>query len=556
MNFLIVNPLPGGLTIFQNMLVMRGNRYWLFILGVIAFCTSGYGQKYDRHWLGGHGTVFVDTALSVLMRFEDDGITFHKIKTKFAIETGVIAMSNGNAVVTWDGEVMVGGKGFNQGATNDDFGTAFGDTVINDLYNPYTYQVLPDPYDDSIYYLIHAFIHEGVQQPWFIESDRMQISKIDMGKRGGRGEVVYKNRYFDEEVMGAGFALIRHGNGRDWWVVLRKQDGLEYKAILLHRDSVVTRVRSKVEGLGTEWFDDNDWWNTSLNLFHASLDGTMLVDTYGDENIKLLSFDRCNGEVKLLDTIYVGIIIDPESQFPANFFSYIAYQFSPSGRFFYGISPSNLAQWDLEAEDIEASKVIMGHPWSVTLNADGQWHNGYGGFTVFAPGPDGKLYNLRRGIHSVIEYPDEKCPACGLCAGWDQGPPPSCLGVGAEYNLYSGWYPNYRLGALAGSACDTIRQDTVPPPPPIPVPGDYGVNIWPNPASGQVTIEITLPEYESGTAAIEVVDMLGRVLHRHQFAPYAYLYQMDVPDWASGVYNIVLRHEGRLRATGRLVVAR
>ncbi|PJF33399.1 MAG: hypothetical protein CUN57_02290, partial [Phototrophicales bacterium] len=114
----------------------------------------------------------------------------------------------------------VGGKGFNQGATNDDFGTAFGDTVFNGYYNPYTYQVIPDLHEDSVYYLIHAFVWEDFDRPEALFNKKTQISKIDMRMRNGRGEVVYKNRSFDEEELGVTFAIIKHGNGKDWWVVL------------------------------------------------------------------------------------------------------------------------------------------------------------------------------------------------------------------------------------------------------------------------------------------------------------------------------------------------
>lgn len=532
----------------------------LLIVALMSSASWSQAQKYDRHWLGGKGSVFKDTALSVLMRFDEEGISFIKNETNCFVDKGVIAMSdasgnhqfstNGNVVVTWDGEVMVGGKGFNQGATNDDFGTVFGDTVGNFSYNPYTYQVIPDPYDDSIYYLIHSWVYEGVDEPWRIESDRMQISKIDMSRRNGRGEVVYKNRYFDEEVMSAAFAIIRHGNGRDWWVVLKSVDGLSYKSILFRRDSVLTKVRSSMEGLHSDWFNDDDYFAVTANLLNVSQDGAQMVDHYGQDYIKLLNFDRCSGEVSLVDTIHVGKIVDtgPGSSSSPYFYYYFAYQFSPSGRYLYGISYSNLAQWDLWANDISASRVDLGHPWSVTLHADGQWHKEYGGIWIIGQGPDGKLYILWRGTHNVIENPDEKCPDCGLCAGWDQGPPPSCFGV--EYDLHTNLYPNYRLGALEGSACDTIPDE-----PELPV-GEFGVSVWPNPASSTTTIEITLPEYESGKAQIAVVDVLGRYLYRYRFSPYTYLHQLDVSQWAAGVYNIVMLYGDELKATARLVVVR
>jgi type IX secretion system substrate protein len=552
-----------------NPTIMKRTIYILCLL----VCTMtalhrAYGQQYDRHWLGR----IIDQHRGVFMRFGEDSISYLVAPpdaSVMEIVRGSLAMSNaegelqfytnGNVVLSWDHHIMQGGKGFNQGATNDDFLSKWGggdpDTTWNIRYNPYTYQIIPDAYDENIYYMIHSFVIETGDWCNILYSPKMQISKVDMSANGGKGKVVYKNHYFDQKLVDAAFALVRHGNGKDWWVVLRRHDGTGYRSVLLQRDSVVQAVESDIPELGTDWLTCADWYSIHGNLLDASMDGSRLLDNYGRSAAKLLAFDRCSGEVSLLDTFSTGITpLETVGGVVINC-TVNGFQFSPSGRYLYGAGCAEFAQWDLEAADIGASKVKLGGvPWA--LDDEQNVKVGYrGGFKAFAPGPDGKIYNLMRTAHSVIEYPDEPGEASGLCLAADNAPG-SCLGPNVPYYLFSNRFPNYRLGALAGSACDTIRQDTVPPPPPIPVPGDYGVKVWPNPASGQVSIEVTLPEYESGTAAIEVVDMLGRVLHRHHFPKFAYLYQMDVSDWASGVYNIVLRHEGRLQATGRLVVAR
>ena len=113
-------------------------------------------------------------------------------------------------------------------------------------------------------------------------------------------------------------------------------------------------------------------------------------------------------------------------------------------------------------------------------------------------------------------------------------------------------HPYYRLGPLEGSGCDTILSSTRPP-----LAGSgYGVSATPSVASGQAEVSITLPSYGGSTAEVQVVDMLGRVVHRHRFPPYAYLHTLEVGDWAPGLYNIVLVDGGRARAAARVVVAR
>jgi len=288
----------------------------MLVVAQWAFC-----QQHDRHWMGKTW----DQYKVVTMRFEEDSISYQVTpeQSLIMIESGTIAMSdaagelqfytNGNVVVSWDHHIMQGGKGFNQGSVSDDFLNdppwySDPDTTYNTMYNPYTYRIIPDPYDGHIYYMVHAFVLYGELNCEQLHIPKMQISKIDMSANGGRGKVVYKNRYFDEGFPGtSGFALVRHGNGRDWWVVRQQYDGLAYHATLLYRDSVVQVVESGIPGLSTDWFDCEDWVTSTSNLLYASRDGSMLVDNYGVGWAKLLSFDRCSGKVLLMDTFATGI---------------------------------------------------------------------------------------------------------------------------------------------------------------------------------------------------------------------------------------------------------
>jgi hypothetical protein len=532
-------------------------RIFISLVAVLVNALGAFSQHYDKNWVG--LKKYYDKA--VFMEFEGNNINFYEHDTSLLlIDRGITAMSNaegelqfytnGNAVVSWDERIMEGGKCFNEGSSSDDFNSALGDTVINSPYNPHTYRIIPDAYDEDIYYMVHAFIIIQADSIGFYVP-KMQISKIDMSANNGRGKVVYKNRYFDEEMVGAGFAVVRHGNGRDWWVVLRKHDGLAYRSILLHRDSVVHVVQSSILGLSSDWFDWDDWVFTSGNLLDVSQDGSRLLDIYGFGGaVKLMDFDRCSGQVSLIDTFSTGIT-PLLTLWGIEDCRVGTFEFSPSGRYLYGAGYAEFAQWDLWADDIPASKVTLGGvPWYV--DDDQQVVEKYpGGFAVFAPGPDGKLYNLYQSAHSVIEYPDEKGEASGTCIAADNAPV-SCLGADVPYFLFSGRYPHYRLGPLPGSGCDTILSSTLPPP----AGSGYGVVASPSVASGQVEVSITLPGYGGSTAELQVVDMLGRVVYQHRFAPYAYLHVLEVSGWAAGLYNVVLIDKGRARASTRLVVGR
>jgi hypothetical protein len=501
--------------------------------------------------------------MEAAMRFDEDSIAYIRfdMPEKMYLELGTVGMSNaegqlqfftnGNVMATWDGHIMQGGKGFNQGSDGDDFNLAgVGDTIANSMYYSNTYQIIPDAYEGAVYYMLHSFIDQVGDCTQFY-APKMQISKIDMSANGGKGKVVYKNRYFDEEMMGAAFSVVRHGNGRDWWLVRRSTNGLYFRSILLHRDSMVLTVESNIPGLSADWYECSDFLNSASTLLEVSPDGSILLDNYGVGHVKLMAFDRCSGEVSLIDTFSTGIV-----QLEINGGQLVdcavnGFAFSPSGRYLYGVGWAEYAQWDLWASDIPSSKESLGGvPWGMD-DLQNVLESYPGGFGTFSLGPDGKLYNLWRTMHTVIEYPDEPGEASGYCVAADN--PPSCLGPDVPYYLFSTPHPHYRLGPLTGSACDTIPTSVHEPS----ANGGYGLTASPTVASGPVEVTITLPAYGNHVSAeLLVVDMLGRVLHRHRFPPYAYLHRFDVSGWPAGLYNIVLVDKGRVRAGARLVVAR
>ena len=526
---------------------------FFFILQLIS--QSTYCQKYDYNWLGGHRATGMNTG--VIMEFDPSSISYDTFELKMYVEQSNFAISdqegnlqfytNGNVVASWDHSIMEGGKGFNEGSFYDDFDYWLGDTINNYPYYLYQFMVIPDGIDEHVFYLIHAYM----RSEWdanMAYNDKMQISKIDMSVNGGKGKVIYKNKYFVEEVFSRAFTLIEHGNGRDWWVVMRKHSGLEYRSILLSRDSVVEVVNSIISGLSNSGFSFDDSLYSSISLLAVSPAGNKLIDNYGWNNIKLMDFDRCSGVVSLVDTFQIGDTRAVKYEIGGDSTVYIRpydfFSFSPTGRFLYGVGYGDFSQWDLEATDVTNSRVKLSGP-SIFLDIDQTPTTGFGGWKSFSLGPDGKIYNLFRHNHNVINYPDEKGLACDFCLASDNLP--SCLDV--PYYLYSGYYPNYRLGALTGSGCDTISTS-------ISTPGvsRFELTVYPNPASGPVQVEITLPDYGRQDTELVIHDAMGREVHRHRYPPYAYLHTWDTSNVPNGTYIIQLVSDQQTVATSRVVV--
>ncbi len=77
-----------------------------------------------------------------------------------------------------------------------------------------------DPGNTNRYYLFTVAVTDaGLTQGFY-------YSIIDMSNNGGLGKVVSKNNMLLNDFMGDCVGAVKHGNGRDWWVVTRKSNAL------------------------------------------------------------------------------------------------------------------------------------------------------------------------------------------------------------------------------------------------------------------------------------------------------------------------------------------
>jgi hypothetical protein len=74
--------------------------------------------------------------------------------------------------------------------------------------------ILPKSVTDSTFYVIMA----GVVVP----DTGLFYCVVDMKLQGGLGQVVQKNVQIENHPVQDMLAAVRHGNGRDWWLVTRR----------------------------------------------------------------------------------------------------------------------------------------------------------------------------------------------------------------------------------------------------------------------------------------------------------------------------------------------
>lgn len=124
--------------------------------------------------------------------------------------------------------------------------------------------------------------------------------------------------------------------------------------------------------------------------------------------------------------------------------------FSPNSRYFYVTSSTFILQADTWASDIASTLDTVA------------FYDGYADplpatFFAMQPGPDGRIYITTNNETKVLHYINQPNEASDSCEVVQHG-----LQL-ASYNRFtSPHFPNYRLGPLDGSPCDTLGLDNHP----------------------------------------------------------------------------------------------
>ncbi len=308
-------------------------------------------------------------------------------------------------------------------------------------------QLLPYPDHDSLMVLFGIGVVGNTP-------DGLLYSIINYKANNDSGIVTQKNIQLNNLPAVDALAAVKHGNGRDWWIIFQRWDNVnitpnnEYYIYLLSPTGVSGPF---IQSIGSSH-------STNGGCIRFNQNGSSFVNVNIRGLIELYDFDRCSGLITGTTPIEQE---PPGIPYPNSYFSC---EFSPDGSKLYVSNPvqsagsiSSLYQFDLNAANISASRVLI-HPFdtdTVQLNdlkiaPDNKIY-----LTCFYVGPgatypyNDSLYNMYNNNLSVINQPDSLGAACNF------QPFSFNLGVGRTY--YG--LPNnadYEMGPLVGSGCDTI----------------------------------------------------------------------------------------------------
>lgn len=463
---------------------LPGMRYFLFFLiGISCICPIFAQNKYDNNWvfprlnLGGNLLSFEGDSLNISALGPTDGRAREALACMSDKKGNLLFYTNNCTVFDKNHAVMDNGEGLNPGQIQTYWCT------VNPFANPNDNSViiLTQPGNEQMYQVFHwdyeAF---NIGMPTQFGPLHLYHTVVDMSESNGLGKVVSKNNLVIADTFSScALQAARHANGRDWWILAPEFNGNCYYKILL--DPSGPQVVGK-QCIGSNWGK----YGEGSALF--TNDGSRYVRCDIEYGLNLFDFDRCNG----LLSNPVHIPIGPQGAFSINNMT-----LSPSGRFAYYHTLKEIFQYDLEAQDIAASKTLV-------AAYDGFVSVSQTDFYKSQLAPDGKIYINSFGpvyyMH-VIEHPDSLGLACQVRQHAIELP---------NYHFAAmPNYPDYRLGALAGSPCDTITVGTSDWEK-----GHKKILVYPNPSTGDIQITAT---GDDETRLIELFDLTGKLVYSRSF---------------------------------------
>jgi hypothetical protein len=315
-----------------------------------------------------------------------------------------------------------------------------GDSILGQLWY-HELLILPFPGNDSLYYLFSI----GVSSIY-----GLKYCVIDMKANGGLGEVIQKNIQLQSLPMVDCLTAVKHGNGRDWWLIFRRWDWIQLDPNNEFHSYLISPAG--ISNYNVQMIGETHMSNQGELIF--SPNGEKVLNIDGVDLIELFDFNRCT-----------GVISNPTLIHPAgNFMNYNgtwSSAFSPNGNVLY-VSTSkdtnHVYQLDLTAANIYGTRINLDtfyvppvQPGSLKLAPDGKIYLScayYDGISFNYP-YNSNEYDTVNMYLSVINYPDSLGAACNY--------EPFSFYLGGKRTYYGlPNNPDYDLPALAGSPCDTL----------------------------------------------------------------------------------------------------
>ncbi|MEO8146565.1 MAG: T9SS type A sorting domain-containing protein [Bacteroidia bacterium] len=500
----------------------------VFAIAAVLFCRfdNAYSQKRNNIWC------FGDSA----------GIDFGNLSNPSSFQSGMDARGSCSSIADKNGSLQFYSSTsykplwstgvIKLGAVYNSYHQLMqnGDTLIGrGWYNEIV--IIPNPADSNLYYVFTA----GVTSIY-----GLYYSVVDLSLGGGLGAVVQKNVQLQSFPIVDCLAAIKHGNGRDWWLIFRKSNvptggaNNDYYEYLITPSGI---INFNSQSIGTPN-------STNLANICFNKEGNMFVFTNYQGMIEKYDFDRCTG------IISNAINILPERIIGGSYINYLGSAISPDGDVLY-VSYNNdssvILQYDLTAANIAATEDTI---WKQTspINAAGYMRLApdnkiylscaYVPLTApMYPYAD-SLYNVYNMNLSVINQPDSPGAACNF----------------QPYSFYLGgkrtyWglpnNPDYDMPRDSGSICDTIQWTGVEN-----LQATHTGELFVSYVSAWQKLFVNGQQLKGSTYTLTVIDVTGRLIFKEKgrLRPPYFTKDLDCNGFSSGMYIINLTTDKEIQS--------
>ncbi|MDX1910566.1 MAG: PKD domain-containing protein [Saprospiraceae bacterium] len=406
----------------------------LRIISLLLFNLSISGsvsaQKHDNIWLFGYD--YDPGGLKEGIRFQFDDslkISYEGRAMDFATTSAFLSDSNGNLLIysngcyiaNSQGEEVENSAGLNPGIMYNIFcADGYGYNIPNGMIS------VPDPENQNLVHFFHYPLVDN-QNP---VAKNILHTLVDLSANSGLGSTVFKNKAIVQDTISRdGLHAVKHANGRDWWIIAAKHAVNEYYLIYVGADTIM--AKGQITGAGPTT-------PGSRGEFCFSPDGSKLARFNTVDDLRIFDFDRCSGV--LSNPVFIQI----NNEEDINYYAGLAW--SADGRYLYAAEIQHILQFDTWAADIAATQKKVAERPPIPSPS----------MAYLELGPDGHIYGRSLGgnwcVHR-IKYPERGDTACQVeqCYYWLDFP----FG-----NLPH--FPNFRLGPIDGSSCDTLGLNNLP----------------------------------------------------------------------------------------------
>ncbi|MCB8930557.1 MAG: T9SS type A sorting domain-containing protein [Bacteroidia bacterium] len=400
-----------------------------------------------------------------------------------------------------------------------------GDTIVGEAW--YNDMVsIPKPNSNNLYYLFSmSETNVPTQGMWY--------SLVDMNANGGLGSVIVKNVRMNNFRNADCVTAIKHGNGRDWWVFSKYSTNStsfnRFYTYLVTPDTIMPPIVQNLNNAA-----DGD---VQRIIFNSKGTKMMQINPLGF--MCEYDFDRCTAAITNPHLIFPEQTSNYNRLFWSGAYSPNDSLFYISTNRFFGIDTSYLFQFDLTAANIplscdtlyqfvqpvQAGTIRLAPDNKLYMTCFYDW--GFPGF----PYPD-SVRNMYNENLSVVNYPDSLGAACDF--------QPFSFYLGGK-RTYWGLpnNPDYNLGAVMGSPCDTLsvgisETETT---------SKASLHVFYNAAAEKLFINAQ--NFKGKYCTLQIFDVMGRKVFssRKKIQPHYFTHDINCAALAKGMYIINLQTE-------------